>query len=87
MSRRLLRRGLSVSARVSRCRFTREPLRSDDDDRLFNPLPPVASSPSTLLPANFRRGKREGEGRGAGEKEEEEKVLIAFVVVVVFFDG
>ena len=40
-----------------------------DDDRLFNPLPPVASSPSTLLPANFQRGQREGGGRGAGEKE------------------
>ena len=70
-------------ARVSRRRFARELLRSDEDDRLFNPLAPVISSLSTLLPAIFlEKGHREegeaktqGEGEGGG-------ALTAFVVVV-----
>ena len=70
-------------ARVSRRHFTREPLRSDDDDHLFNPLAPVASSSSTLLPAIFlEKGHREeGEVKMQGEGEEG-GALTAFVVVV-----
>ena len=49
----LPRRGPFVVACVSRRRFAREPLQSDDDDHLFNPLLPVTSSPSALLPASF----------------------------------
>ena len=71
-----------MAARTSRHRFTRELLRSDDDDRLFNPLSPVSSSLSTLLPASSRRkngeeekAKAQGKG-GIG-------VLTAFTVVVV----
>ena len=72
-------------ARVSRHRFAQEPPRSDDSDRLFNTLPPVASSPSTSLPASFlerkhvkeRKAKEQGEGKGKGRG-----ALTAFVVVV-----
>ena len=72
-----------MAARTSRHRFTRELLRSDDDDRLFNPLAPVASSLSTLLPATFlEKGHREeGEAKMQGEGEEG-GVLTAFVIVV-----
>ena len=61
-------------ARVSRRRFARELLRSDDDDRLFNPLSPVASSLSTLLPASCSEENREKEGeqRREGKEKKEE---------------
>ena len=59
-------------ARVSRRRFARELLRSDDSVRLFNPLPSAASSPSTLLPAIFleKRHREEGKVKAQGEGEE-----------------
>ena len=50
-----------VVDRVSRHCFAREPPQSDDDDHLFNPLPPIASSPSTLMPASSWRKNREKE--------------------------
>ena len=61
-------------ARVSRCRFAREPLQGDDDDRLFNHLPPVASSPLSLLPASCSEENREKEGeqRREGKEKKEE---------------
>ena len=72
-----------MAARTSRHRFARELLRSDDDDRLFNPLAPVISSLSTLLPAIFlEKGHREeGEAKTQGEGEEG-GALTAFIVVV-----
>ena len=72
-----------MAARVLRRRFAWQPLRSDDDDRLFNPLAPVASSSSTLLPAIFlEKGHREeGEAKTQGEGEEG-GALTVFVVVV-----
>ena len=74
-----------MAARISRRRFARELLRSDDDDRLFNPLAPVVSSSSTLLPAIFlEKGHRvEDETKTQGEGEEG-GALTAFVVVVDF---
>ena len=72
-----------MAARISRRRFFRELLRSDDDDRLFNPLAPVTSSSSTLLPTIFlEKGHREeGEAKMQGEREGG-GALTAFVVVV-----
>ena len=72
-----------MAARTSRHRFARELLRSDEDDHLFNPLAPVISSLSTLLPAIFlEKGHREeGEAKTQGEGEEG-GALTVFVVVV-----
>ena len=72
-----------MAARVSNRRVAWEPLRSDDDDCQFNPLAPVASSSSTLLPAILlEKGHREeGEVKTQGEGEEG-GALTAFVVVV-----
>ena len=72
-----------MAARVSRHRFAREPPQSDDDDRLFNPLPPVASCLSTLLPASFlEKGHRE-EGKAKAQVEGEEGgALTVFVIIV-----
>ena len=82
---RLLWRVPPMVARVSRRHFTQEPLRSDDDDRLFNPLAPVVLSSSTLLPTIFlEKGHREeGEAKTQGEGEEG-GALIVFVVVLIF---
>ena len=68
---------------ISRRRFTREPLRSDDNDCLFNPLARVASSSSTLLPAIFlEKGHREEVEAKTQGKGEEGGALTAFIVVV-----
>ena len=72
--RRLLWRDPFVVAHVSRRRFARELLRGDDDDRLFNHLPPVASFPSSLLPAicSEENREKEGEQRREGKEKKEE---------------
>ena len=71
-----------MAARVSRHRFAREPPQSDDNDCLFNPQPPVVSSPSSLLPASFSEESREKERESKGAREGGEGgVLTAFVVV------
>ena len=72
-----------MAARVSRHRITREPPRSDDSVRLFNPLPSAASSPSTMLPAIFlEKGHRE-EGKAKAQGEGEEGGTLTAPVVVV----
>ena len=71
-------------ARVSKHRVARELLRNDDGVRLFDPLPSIASSPSTLLPAIFleKRHREEGKAKAQGEGEEEGTLTAPIVIVV-----
>ena len=72
-----------MAARVLKHRVAREPLRSDDGVRLFNPLPSAASSPSTLLPAIFLEKGHKGDGKAKAQGEGEEGGTLTAPVVVV----